>query len=157
MCRFSASVAMKCPLVPSVCTHRPLPRSPAAGTSSAGHVSFTISPWVRRPGVSVLFVTALFIRRISRGETILIKSHIFSKCCFYAANLLRTLQCCCYGNASICNWWHHYDAAHETREGCSGSTAQIPVDERGSACLHQRWVYLNPGGWNPAPEWPGFV
>lgn len=152
MCHFSESVAMKCPLAPYVCTHQPQPRSPAVGTSSAGHVSFTISPWVKRPGVSVLFVMALFTRRISRGETILIKSCIFLKCYFYTANLLCKLQRCCYGNTSICNWWYHYDATYEKRERCSGSTAQIPVDECGSACLHQRWVYLNPGGWNPVPN-----
>lgn len=144
LCHFRESVAMKCPLAPYVCTHQLLPRSPAAGTSSAGHVSFTISPWVRRPGVSVLFVMALFIRRISRGETIFIKPCIFLKCYFYTANRLCMLQCCCYGNTSICNWWYHYHATYEKRERCSGSTAQIPVDECGSACLHQRWVYLNP-------------
>lgn len=69
MYHFSESVAMKCPLVPYVCTHQLQQRLPAVGISFVGRVSFTISPWVKRPGVNVLFVTALFTRRISRGET----------------------------------------------------------------------------------------
>lgn len=69
MCHFSEFVAMRCPLAQYVCTHLPQQRSPAAGTSFVGRASCTISPWVKRPGVSALFVMALFTRRTSRGET----------------------------------------------------------------------------------------
>lgn len=120
MCHFSEFVAMKCPLAQYVCTHQPQQRSPAVGISFVGHVSFTISPWVKRPGANVLFVMALFTRRTSRGET----WYLLSDVSFW--NVIFTL---------LTSSLHCSVVAMETRQYAIGDTITMQLMRREKGVL----------------------